>query len=151
MGHNLAPLRDMVSYRLSRVQAKLNAQAIRILKTNGDLSLMQWRVLVILDVLDTSTHSEIARLTEFDKGLLSRTIKRMVDADLIHAAQSKTDNRQFQLTMSQKGREKYDMAQPHMRARQSSLLNSMPEAEIQALFRALGKLEAAAEASGEES
>lgn len=148
-GIEASPFATMVSYRLSRVQAKLNAQATRILKKHGDLSLTQWRVLVILSELQVSTHSEIARLTEIDKGLLSRTLKGMIEAGLIVAKASPSDNRQIQLTLSAVGYDKFEAARPAMRARQSKLLGTMSESENEILFRILSKLEAAAEISEE--
>ena len=140
-----SPLDKMVSYRLSRAQAKLNAQANRILKKHGDLSLMQWRVLVILDVIGPSTHADIARLTEIDKGQLSRTIKGMIADGLLTSVKHKDDSRQFSLRISGLGRDRFELARPAMRARQRSLHNCMSEADLDILFKTLSKLEAIAE------
>ena len=72
------PLDQMISFRVSRLQSKLNAQAIKILKEHADLTPTQWRVLVMLETQGECTSSEIARTTQLDKGLLSRTIKGMM-------------------------------------------------------------------------
>lgn len=140
-----SPLDKMVSYRLSRTQAKLNAQAQRILKAHGDLSLMQWRVLVILDVAGASTHAEIARLTGIDRGQLSRSTKGMIAAGLLTAPKDPGDSRQYALAMTDLGRQRFEVARPAMRARQKSLLGAMPAADLEVLFQALTRLEAAAE------
>ena len=45
------PLRRMLTYRLARLNAQLNAQAARILRESSGLSQTQWRVLVMIDSL----------------------------------------------------------------------------------------------------
>jgi len=135
------PLRQMVSYRLSRLQAKLNAQATKILKENGDLTLMQWRILVMLDLYDEATIARIVRETEFDKGLLSRTAKTLIQKGLIATKSIESDLRQHHLSMTEKGRTVFDKAFVPMRGRQEKLLNSMTEQQRENLFDAFEKIE----------
>lgn len=143
------PLKNMVSYRLARVQAKLNAQASKILRQNGRLSLTQWRVLVMLDTLGEASPTTIARKTEFDKGLLSRTIKGMIATGLIKGRLNQTDARQQILKMTDLGRAAFEKAKPHMRKRQQSLLGCLSDHERETLFGAFSKLEAAIERAEE--
>ena len=139
------PLQDRVSFRLARVQAKLNAQATRILKENGDLTLVQWRVLVMLQAIGQSTVGEIARETQFDKALISRTVQALVTRGLVTLHENANDHRQHLLNISAKGQSVFKSAAPHMFARQQALTNSMSDEQRHHLFDALDRLERAAE------
>jgi DNA-binding MarR family transcriptional regulator len=138
------PLTEMVTYRLSRLNAQLNAQAARILKETAGLSLAQWRVLVVLDTNGKVPPSEIVRSTAVDKGQLSRTLKGMTSEGLIASEASESDSRSHLLSMTAKGRELFETARPAMRERQLCLLESLGGEERDVLFTALDKIGAAA-------
>lgn len=139
------PLFERVTYRLSRVQAKLNAQARRLLKAVADLSLTEWRVLIMLDEYEGVTMAEIGRRTEFDKGQLSRCIKVMSERGLLTSASSEADQRLQILRMTAEGRRRYELARPYMLQRQNMLLEVMTAEQRATLNAALEALENAAE------
>lgn len=97
------PLNEMVTYRLSRLNAQLSAQATKFLKKSSGLTLTQWRVLVILDTNGETLPSEIVRKIDLDKGQLSRTIKGMVSGGLIDSRISESDGRSHVLSMTNRG------------------------------------------------
>lgn len=142
---NIEPrnLKDLITYRLARLQAKMNAHATRVLKDNSGLTLMQWRVLVVLNTYAPSTITQITRLTEFDKALISRTVQSLVSQKLISSKADKSDLRQHNLKLTAKGRRVYAEAAPAMFARQSALSGALTDEQHDALFDALDRLEAA--------
>lgn len=142
------PLHDLVSYRLARVQAKLNAQATRILKENGGLTLVQWRVLLMLRGIGESSVGELARETQFDKALISRTVQTLVARGLVAHRGNERDHRQQLLSITPEGTAIFETAAPHMEARQKALRGAMSDEERSLLFDALDRLEAAAESRG---
>ena len=135
------PLDQMISFRVSRLQSKLNAQAIKILKEHGDLTPTQWRVLVMLETLGECTSSEIARWTQLDKGLLSRAIKGMMQTRLIEGRPSKTNKRHMLLRLTDAGRDAYERARPYMQERHDLLLNNLSVQERRTMFDVFDKLE----------
>ena len=135
------PVDQMVSFRVSRLQSKLNSQAIKILKEHAGLTPTQWRVLVMLEYLGNCTSSKIARETELDKGLLSRTIKGMMQNRLIKGRPAKTNKRHMILSLTQAGHAAYDRARPFMQERHDKLLNSLSAQERRIMFDAFDKLE----------
>lgn len=137
------PLKQMVTYRLSRLHAKLIAQATRILKNNGGMTLMQWRILVMLDLYDKAPMARIVRETEFDKGLLSRAAKTLTERGLIRSEPHESDHRQQLLSMTPEGRLMFDGAIQPMRDRRNKLLNSMSDEQRDVVFDAFEKLERA--------
>ena len=148
-GSNEGPqgLKSLISYRLARLQAKMNAKATRILKEHGGLSLMQWRVLVILDTFETTTITQIARESKFDKALISRTVQGLVRDKLISSRAEKSDLRQHNLKMTAKGRTAFEKAAPAMRARQAQLRAALSPDEYALFFDTLERLEAVTDAT----
>jgi len=139
------PLHELISYRLARVQAKLNAQANRILKENGGLTLVQWRVLLILRRIGETSVGQIARETQFDKALISRTVQSLVARGYVTHRDNKHDQRQQLLKITPSGSKIFETAAPHMQARQKALKGAFTEKERSLLLDALDRLEAAAE------
>lgn len=140
-------LQKMVTFRLSRLNAKVTAQAAQILSDTSGLSLSQWRIMVMVDAYGRTTPAEIVRVTGFDKSQVSRTIKRMVADGLLTSETSQSDQRAHLIDFTDKGRALYDRGRPAMRARQTRLINSLSASELETLFRAFDKLEQALGAS----
>lgn len=139
------PLSERVTYRLSRLQAKLNAQARRLLKDVADLTLTEWRVLVMINETDGVTMAEIGRRTQFDKGQLSRCIKGMVQKKLLTVLSDEADMRLRGLRITDEGRRRFALAWPAMRRRQDILTGSMSAEARAALWAAMDHLEAASD------
>lgn len=139
------PLQKMVTFRLSRVHAKLNAQAARILKETAGISLSQWRIFVMIENHGKITPAQIVKRTDFDKGQVSRTVKGMLSEGLIAVEGSESDQRSHTLEFTGKGFAMFQKARPAMRSRQNVLLGSLTATERQVMFAALDKLELAME------
>ncbi|MCP5074153.1 MAG: MarR family transcriptional regulator [Rhodobacteraceae bacterium] len=137
------PLPQMVTFRLSRLHAKVNAQSTRILNKSAGLSLSQWRIMVMIETHGKITPSEFVRLTKFDKGLVSRTVKGMITEGLLQTESSESDQRSHLLNMTAKGLELFETARPYMRVRQARLRDCLTEKERRILFQAFDKLEQA--------
>lgn len=137
-------LADMVTFRIAQLNAKLNAQSLRVLKSMSGLTLVQWRVLVFLDAKGSMPPSEIARFTEVDKGQLSRVLKVMMSIGLIQSEGRRGANRSHLVLMTEKGRAVFSNAHPAMQCRQKRLMGSLSQAERNMLFQALEKLSRAA-------
>ncbi|WP_353340093.1 MarR family winged helix-turn-helix transcriptional regulator [Pelagimonas sp. KU-00592-HH] len=138
-------LQHMVTFRLSRLHARLTAQATKILKESAGISLMQWRVFVMIESRGTITPAEIVRQTDLDKSQLSRAVKSMVERGLITSETRESDQRAHSLAFTSKGLEVFEQARPYMRDRQARLLNALSAQEREALFAAFQKLDAVAD------
>ncbi len=139
------PLRDMLTYRLSRLNAKMNAQDTRILKESSGLTQAHWRVLVMIDALGPVPPAQIVRTALMDKGQLSRTIKDMVARGLIRLKDSESDHRSHLLSITDRGRTLFERARPAMQARHLRLSEDLDSADRDAFHRVLDKLEKAIE------
>ncbi|MCR9157870.1 MAG: MarR family winged helix-turn-helix transcriptional regulator [Rhodobacteraceae bacterium] len=143
------PLHQFLTYRLSRVQAKLNAQANALLQRSAGLTLSKWRILALIGAAGQTRLSELARMAALDKGLLSRNLKIMVDEGLVKSKQDDIDHRVQHLSLTNVGQTLFEETLPKMRARQSKLRGSLNGQELETLFSALDKLEIASEWRGD--
>lgn len=135
-----------LTYRLARVQAKLNAQASRLLTREAGISLTQWRMLLIIGSLKNARLSDIVRESALDKGQVSRTLKKMVADALVNREAIENDQRASGLTLTDKGQSLLTRILPLMTKRREHLTGSLAAIELDVLFDALDKLDISAEA-----
>jgi DNA-binding MarR family transcriptional regulator len=140
-------IHQFLTYRLARTHMRLNAQAIRILKRNADLTLTQWRVIALLAGTECQSSSDIERQIDMDKGQISRTIHALSDAGYVKFKTDPTDHRKSNLKLTTKAKKIYNQTLPIMRDRQRNLIAHLDNHEITALYSALDKLERAAQFS----
>ena len=135
-----------ISYRISRVHAKLNAQAGHILRNHAGLSLVQWRMLAMIKVLGPNvSSSDVIEFATVDKGLFSRNLKAMLADGLVSGTADKEDQRRLLLRLTDKGQQLYERTLSVTRCRQDHLTHNLTPEERHALERALDKLEVNAE------
>jgi DNA-binding MarR family transcriptional regulator len=139
------PLQDYLTYRLSRVQAKLNAQGSKVLRDAAGLTLVQWRVVAFIGAAGRSSLSSITRETALDKGLLSRNLKTLVDMGVVRSEQDVVDNRVQHLSLTRRGQDLFERALPVTKRRQAWLRKDLTAAEIDTFKRVLLKLERASQ------
>ncbi len=138
-------VQQFLTYRISRVYAKLNAQASHILGQKNGLSLAKWRIIALLAIAGETTPNAISRKAAIDKGLLSRKLRGLIDDGLVTSRRDESDHRQQLIALSEAGRTVFEDTLPSMRKRQAYLLNTLTDQEERVLFSALEKISAAAE------
>jgi len=138
-------LDQFLTFRLSRVQAKLNVQAARLLSEKAGLTLSQWRIIALIGSQETGLASELTRRSAMDKGLFSRKLKSLTEAGLVESRPHEADHRAQVLSLTAAGRRKYEETLPHMQARQAGLQAELTETERAVFFAVLDKLDLAAE------
>lgn len=139
------PLQQYLTFRLSRVQAKLNAQGARVLMDAAGLTLAQWRVVALVGSAGQTRQSDLSREAALDKGLLSRNVKNLVEQGVVISTPDEVDHRVQHLSLSDKGREIFKRVLPATRRRQEHLRAGLTQTEIETFRRVLDKLEIASE------
>lgn len=142
------PIGQFLTYRLARVQAKLNAQANRLVKDCAGLTLTQWRLIALIGATGRSTAAQLSRYAAMDKGLISRNLKALGEENLVRIIRDTEDNRLQHLELTAEGRALFDNTLPRMQARQNALRDRLDEEEVRAFLATLDKLEQAAEDPG---
>ena len=133
-------LRSFVTYRIARVQNRLNAQAAAILRKHTELSLTEWRILSLVNLMGPTTASAISREVEMDKGQISRAVKPLIDRGLLDPAEHARDNRHPILRLSDVGAEIVRENSQVMRGRQERLTHNISDEELATLYELLDKL-----------
>ncbi|MFW2588754.1 MarR family winged helix-turn-helix transcriptional regulator [Sagittula sp. SSi028] len=138
-------LRQFVTFRLARVQAKLNAQSSRILKDHSGITLTQWRLLSLIGAAGSTTAAHLSREVAMDKGLISRNIKTMVADGYVRVSVDPDDSRAQNLELTESGLDMLNNTAPRMHARQDAIHALMDPEEEAVMNRVLDRLERAAE------
>lgn len=129
-------LGDFLSFRLTSTANALSRQASNQLRPFG-LALPEWRTLATAGAYEPLTAAELGRRTYMDRGLVSRTLKLLAQAELIERT-GKGRNTPVRLTP--RGRALYEEVLPRARERQRRLLAALSVEERTALYSALEKL-----------
>ncbi|MEM9012537.1 MAG: MarR family winged helix-turn-helix transcriptional regulator [Pseudomonadota bacterium] len=138
---SLKDVRGWITFRIARLHAKLNEEALQILRENGGLSLMEWRLLLLLHDFGPSPQSILCRASLMDKAMVSRAMRRLQKTGLVREKAGSADMRQRILVPTPKGRALYDRIRPLMLARQTRLDDALSVDERELLMAALEKLD----------
>ena len=139
------PLRRFVTYRISRVQAKLNAQATRLLRKASGITLTQWRVIALIGAAGQTQSSTLSKEAALDKGLLSRNLKTLIEDGVVLSKTNAGDHRVQILSLTNKGRAIFEKTLPVTRARQAQLRQGLSDEDLRVFHKVLDHLEIAAE------
>lgn len=131
----------LITFRIARLNARLTAQAHRILSKTAGISLSQWRVFAIIDSIGDATAADIVRRTNFDKALISRTVSAMIADGHLSSTPDPSDQRRQVLQLTAKGRATAERAREAMRTRQETLLGCMTDEQRAALFANFDQIE----------
>lgn len=143
---SLTDLDGLLTYRLARLQARLNADAVQRLRSCTAVSLTQWRVMVAIHTLEDTTLAELVHALRFDKGQLSRAVAGLTAAGLVRAKVDKADSRRQRLRLTDDGAAEYAKILPRMRRRNADLTEGLTEGETETLFATLDKIGAVLDA-----
>ena len=134
---------SFVTYRLAKLQSKLNAQGTAILKKKSGLSLVEWRVIQVIRMFDKPSLSQIADHVQMDKGQLSRKIKVMIEKGLLISCRDDDDKRIQKLELTETALRINKELIPVMEQRQHQLLADVTPEELALFYRIINKIEAA--------
>ena len=135
---------SFVTYRLAKLQSRLNAQGTAILKKKSGLSLVEWRVIQVIRMFDEPSLSQIADHVQMDKGQLSRKLKIMIEKGLLNSRRDAEDKRIQKLELTEKAIEISENLMPVMQQRQHHLLADVTADELDLFYRIITKIETAA-------
>jgi len=134
-------LSQAVTFRVSQLSAKLNSQATRLLRKHAGLSLVQWRILFLLDMFDTAYAAELSQLTGMDAGLFSRNLRNLVEVGYVATTSEPTDQRQACLRLTSAGKKAFEAAAPFMMQRRDALLEGISKTDKKVFYKVLDQIE----------
>jgi DNA-binding MarR family transcriptional regulator len=129
--------------RASRVLVSIAARSLADVE---DVTLPQWRALVVISSHDTTTVSNLAHALDVHSTTATRLCDRLVDKDLVRRAPKPGDRRAIELHLTPSGRGLVNRVTNRRRRDITAIAARMPARSAAA---ALDALEAFADAAGE--
>ena len=139
-----AATRGFVAYHVERAHAKLTMQAVKVLGAHAGLTPRQWWIIADMMAEAPETASDLAALSDVDKGQLSRNLKTLVDLGLVATERSAEDRRRQFIRLTAEGRRLHDHTIPLMNARNAHLVRDISSEDLEIGLRMLRRLETAA-------
>ena len=130
-----------LTYRIARLQARLNAQATSLLRTHAQISLSEWRVIAMLSDPRVETQKDVLEAMGLDKGQVSRTMQRLSQKGLIMRMSPAEAQRERAIRLTDSGRQLLKKMTPIMMQRQAHLQSGFDAGEVDQLLDLVGKLE----------
>ena len=139
---NAHDIRDLVSFRLSRLVHINNRTGEKRFKTAHNLNLLDWSTLGLTYALDEPYFGDITRYLNVDKGQLSRSVKTLVAAELIESIPDSQDKRRTRLRLTEVGRVRHQEILDYAKSRNDIVLSCLSPQQVEQLDHLLGLLEA---------
>lgn len=89
------------------------------------------------------TLAELGRRIGLDKAWVSRTVEGLTEEGLIHKAENEADKRTILLTLTAAGKARYQALNKTLNDQAERVINRIPEADRDCVFRALQALQTA--------
>lgn len=136
--------RQFITFRLANLQNALNTQAGRVLKAKCDLSLTEWRILLLITVWEIDHMAAITRTASMDKGQVSRAARKLADKGYVVMSADETDARAQVLEVTPEGKALQERVLPYMLRRQERLQRDITAEELRVMHSVIDKLADAA-------
>lgn len=137
-------------YRLSVASNKASGLIARAYQARFGLTIWEWRVIAVLGEAAPLTAQAICEATAMDKVTVSRAIRALDGRGLLARTPSATDRRASDVALTDAGRGVYREVAPLALDYERRLLEDLSADERAALTALLEKLEARADALGEQ-
>ncbi len=98
---------NLISRQIWIINKDFRRYSENVLKKH-DITLVSLRYLIIIKKIEGINLQEIAVELNVDKAMVTRTIKKLVDLDLVEKRQDKNNSRSYSLHLTKKGYETVD-------------------------------------------
>ncbi len=138
--HKLLPLDSSLFFKLVRV-VNLTARPFQAgMGKAHQLTLNEWRVMVVLASHPGSAATEVAEATGLDKMSVSRALSGLGRLDRVVLKSDSSDQRRSQVYLSAAGRKLFARIGGHAVQRETELFNGVSAQELKAMGHTLDKL-----------
>ena len=134
-------LQEFLPYRLSTLANRLSQTLADKYSKQFAISVAEWRVIAVLGENKQATAKEITQTIAMDKVTVSRSVKKLIDKQLVKRKSLTEDNRSQRLKLSVSGRKLYEELVPLAITHQQLALQDFSVKEIELLTNLLAKLD----------
>lgn len=132
--------------RLQAAAVASRNQAKRLLKSAGNLSITEWRVLWDLAEAGPLTVTEMASIQRTDHALISRTIPAMIEKGYVATTMGTRDRRTSLVALTSTGRSVFEETSVVMSQRRAALSSVFSESELDVFLSLIDRFDQAVEA-----
>jgi DNA-binding MarR family transcriptional regulator len=120
-------------YRISILSNRLSAIIAQTYKNKFALSITEWRIMAVLGEYAGSSAEEVSIKTQVEKSIVSRSISKLLNRQLVSRTVDTTDRRRQNLTLTETGEDIYSQIVPVSYAYEDRLLECFT-AQERAIF-----------------
>ena len=135
-----ANLTELFTFRLNRLASTHSRLAALINDRQYGLGMRDWRMLAMLGAFSPLSLSQLARETNIDKSLASRSASALIERGLVTRSADEADGRGVRLGLTAEGKALYRKVFRKAIARNELALSVLTPAERRTISVALGKL-----------
>ena len=128
--------------RLLAASTASSVQAQRLLKTSGELTITEWRILWDTAEAGPLSVQDIALIQRTDHSLISRALPGMREKGYITTKRSAEDKRHSLVYVTEAGLRAYERAAPVMKARRKALAAAFTADEMETFLGLISRFEA---------
>lgn len=133
-------LQNFLPYKVSRLDNDLSAGLQRTYSLRFGLNVSQWRMLAAAAQLEPTSVTELTDYSGMDKVTVSRSVRELVERDLLARILNENDRRRATITLTEAGRSLYEQISPDAMTYEQELLSVLNASELAALHGFLDKL-----------
>ena len=133
-------LENYLPYLINRVGAALAARFTATTLERHQLSIMMWRVLVVVSNNGGRRLIDLSQMTSIDLSTLSRMVARLVRLGLVSRKRSRTSDREVEVKLTPKGRALVTRIIPVGIDYEKQIMKNVSAAEIATVQRVLKQM-----------
>lgn len=138
-------LEAFLPYRLSLLSNTISGVIAETYKSKFGLSMPEWRIMMILAEYPESSADDICHRTGIEKSVVSRSLARLLERQLVTRRTGERDRRRSILNLSETGLTVYDEVMPVARDYEKRLLKGLSQEQRRMLDELLTSLQARAD------
>ena len=105
-----------------------------------DITLAEWRVLLMLCQHPGATAIEITNRWSMEKMAINRAIRKLEESEVISRTRKRHDRRSYELYLTEKGQKIYESIVPAANSRYQQIVSALKREELASLARKLNRL-----------
>ncbi len=133
-------LESFLPYRLSLLSNRVSEAIANSYRQTYQISMSEWRLILILGQYPNSTATELMEYTAMDKVRVSRAVKRLIEKQLISSKSHASDGRSRSLCLTPSGEELRTDVIPKARICEAELNGALEAEEIELFSQLIDKL-----------
>ncbi len=141
-------LESFLPYRLSLLSNTVSSTIASVYQDKFGISMAQWRVMAVLAEYPKSSADDVCRRTKMEKSVVSRSVGRLLERNLVCREFDLKDKRCSILKLSPTGLSVYQDVVPISESFEKKLLAALTEEECNVLSVLLDQLQEKADAIG---